>query len=62
MDAKPARTATRNVRGTIPVATHKALKARQNKMEEDDDIRPPLTEVVAMALDEWAAQQQQKMA
>ena len=48
---------TRNVRGAVSELTHKALRKRQNSLEDAKGSRPQLTEVVAMALSEWAASQ-----
>lgn len=46
------------VRGEIPKSTHRMLRAKQNKQEEDTDKRPDMTEIVAAALNEWATSQQ----
>jgi hypothetical protein len=46
------------VRAEIPESTHRALRTKQNKKEEDTNKRPQMTEVVAEALNEWAAGKQ----
>jgi hypothetical protein len=46
------------IRAEIPKSTHKALRAKQNKIEKDTDKRPDMMEVAAQALNEWAALQQ----
>jgi hypothetical protein len=48
----------RNVRGQTDPDTHKALRTRQLAMEKDNE-RPDLTEVVTIALKEWALKQSQ---
>ena len=48
------------VRAEIPDSTHRALRVRQNKKENETNIRPQMTEVVAEALTEWANSQPQQ--
>lgn len=57
MDTTKSLPRVRNVRGKADPGTHKALRTRQLAMEKDGEIRPDLTDVVTVALREWAQQQ-----
>jgi hypothetical protein len=46
------------VRAEIPETTHKLLRSKQNKIEDETGKRPQMTEVAAEALNEWAANKQ----
>jgi hypothetical protein len=46
------------VRAEIPESTHRVLRIKQNKKQDDTNKRPQMTEVVAEALNEWAAGKQ----
>ncbi len=48
---------TVNIRAEIDEGTHRALKQAQSRRELETGTRPQMTEVVALILTEWAAQQ-----